>query len=1127
MSRQFNVGRQNEVLMSKKHYDIFKIMENYLQPPSSENPYEPQIDPPKENEERVEIAHNSLWVDNNNPNSSELKYYDSNRQNWNLFYKERFKITESLLSSEEPLEPIEGQLWIDSGTLKYYHQGQFKAIKAVPFDAGSVNPLGFEDFMIISPMEATENRVVDNFTEFLFAKTPILDWQEGKSYEVNEGAIYDLHIYMCKEAHTSSAENNILNEKYWTRLDFLNQFLVPDAPRDKFYIDGEFIHQKGALPVEDPNDTGYIIDTNTCISFPVEMVTGKLASAVHVNPSRLNNITKKFIKIDKTNPVIEVPEENTEFYGVQGGIGKLLIKTDNDRTTEYFSVIANDTNCIKLSAEVARRYDFIYAIHYEFVNVKVKQPGVLYKKKVKLQDENYVWIGPVDPDRICVFAQGLYYEKHSDNYIYDSQNQYLYIKERLQDYPNMVKNFDFSVIAFPKVYQGQVANNFHAEYGLRINLAVEPKSPNLLAFAGGVQLHMAGLDVMDDPQGNPRVKYIPSITAEVFANNPNMYWAIVEVNEYNSDNELVYKMWRGKTKAVKNQYGNVVVPIYRDEDSPVEGAIYFANNDYPIMFVDGVLAFQKEIEIGNDYLTIYGLKEGQDVVLLGDSKGDQQGEFENSDRLIFEDMVSYATIPTELCDNTLVYVSNGILCDAGAIYTSIQPRDEGYHGEIRQWVNYSTEQWMIYDRPSRSWKVIDPELTVTDPITQENKSYIEILDKNARGYTSTRKSISFLQNLGEQVCTYYAYLYSDSIEKQLLMDYCYPNNKDGINNDNAGPADPKPFSVNYKHLYVPGNNELTVYWNGIRQNLDSPYDIGYENSKNKECRNNKMFTLAYDDGTKQGKPINAFDGYYVYSITKGVENKSFGRTEPMPESERTQLESEGWTIKLLSEPTRNVLFYVIEPCESGEIRACERKKLTYKDALASSGAFANNTYTTGEFVLTRGNVRVFINGIRQPFGAYQTLEVLEQDKDKRASLEAYRIIDATTIQFNDILIGGMGGNEGDLYNPLYPIGENTDSEGNTFTVYHENIDEILIETRRDFKLREITLPIKDNTGEFTQQDGVPADLFKTKDKVMIYINGLAYGKEYKIENGTIKLLNESVRQQLGNSKRDVITFEWR
>ena len=44
---------------------------------------------------------------------------------------------------------------------------------------------------------------------------------------------------------------------------------------------------------------------------------------------------------------------------------------------------------------------------------------------------------------------------------------------------------------------------------------------------------------------------------------------------------------------------------------------------------------------------------------------------------------------------------------------------------------------------------------------------------------------------------------------------------------------------------------------------------------------------------------------------------------------------------------------------------------------------------------------------------------------------------------------------------------------------------------------------------------------------MIYINGLAYGKDYKIENGTLKLLNESVKNQLGCNDTDVITFEWR
>lgn len=1128
MTRQFDIGRQNETLMNEQHYDIFKVMENYLKQPNPENSEGPFI----EEDRDQKVNKNSLWLDSyKNPNSSDLKCF--NGTSWNVLFKDKFKITEFLLNDEQPPEPIESQLWIDDGTLKYYHNGEFKPVKAVPYDVGSVNPLGFEDFLIISPMEATKNQVVDNFSEFLFAKTPIVAWSPDKTYELNEGAIHDLHIYMCKKAHTSSAEIEVTNKTYWVRLDFLNQFLVPNTFQDKFYINGEYIHQKvgwlesdGITP--DESDTGYSVVTNTCVSFPVEMINGKFASAVHVNPSRLNNVTKRFLKIDKSNPIIEMPEENSEFYGVQGGVGRLLIKTDSDFTSEYYSVISNNTNCIKLSSEVAKQFDFVYAIHYEFVNTKVKQPGKLFKKKFKLQDDNYVWIGSIDPSRICVFAQGLFYEKDPKNYIYDSNSGYLYIKEKLQDYNNMVKNFDFSVLAFPKVYQGQVSENFHETLGYRINLPNTPKSNKLIAFVAGVQLHMAGLDVLDDPNGDPRIKYVPSLTVEMFENNNELFWSVAEVNEYNSDNELIHEMWRGKTKAIRKNPHGIVVPIYRDKLKPVDGAIYFSEQDNPIMFVDGVLVFQKEIEVANDYITIYGLREGQDVVLLGDSKDNQQSEFENSDRLIFEDTVSYATIPTELCDSTLVYLQNGILCDASSVYTSIEPKDEGYHGEIRLWVNYTTEQWMIYDGFSGKWKAISNTEVVIDEYSGKESFYVDILDKNARGYSATRKSISFLQNLGNQVCTYYAYLYSDSIERPLLMEYCYPNGKDGINNDYPKLGEPTPFAVNYRHLYTPGKNELTAYLNGVRQNLDSPYDVGHSNSKNKECRTdrNNEFTLAIDDGTKRGDAIDAYDGYFVYILKKKNErNKTVALKVEMTQSEMNNHIAQGWSVKLLSEPNRNVVFYVIEPCESGELISCERKTLTYKDALASVGAFSSNTYTTGEFILTRGNVRVFVNGIRQPFGYYQTLEAL--NTDKRKSLESYRIVDARTIEFRDVLIGGVGGNEGDLNNPLFPIGDIKQPNGELERSYHQILDEIVIETRRDYKLREITLPIRDNTGEFTRVDGVPEDLFKTKDRVMIYINGLAYGKEYKIENSTIKLLNEEVRQQLGNSNKDVITFEWR
>lgn len=1139
MARQFNIGRQSEVLMNEKHHEIYKAMEHYYS--SKQN-----MNGPTASDPRDPIENGALWLDRTtNVNSPDLKIY--NNGEWQVISKEKFQITDSIMTESQPTDAIKGQLWIDrvSGILYYFNGVEFKPIAATQANVEDINITAFEDFLLISPIEATENKVLDNFTSLIFSNN-VVKWETNKEYGVNDGAIYDLHIYVCKKAHTSSEDIHVTNSEHWTRIEYLNQYLVPDASIDRFFIDGEFIHRKTGMTIidpntgnriPDPNETGYNLNSTVSITFPIEMVEGKFAHAVHVNPKRLTNITKKFIKIDKNNPIIEVPEENTEFYGVYSGVGRLLIKTDNELTSDYISAISNNTDCIQLSESVAQIYDFIYAIHYEFTDSSVKQAGKVYVKKFKLQDENYVWIGNVDASKICVFAQGLYYEEDPLNYVYDPGTGYLYIKEKLQDYSNMTKKFDFSVIAFPYVYRNKVTKltydplNYVEGKGYRVELGRTPESPNMLAFLRGVQLNAGvnGTVVIYDP-ADPTGAYIKELTQEFINDNNEVYWCIVETDEY-KNNECTQQMYRGTTNAVKKEPYGVVVPVYRDKENPVDGALYLHSNEVPFLFVDGVLTFQKEIEIGNDYVTIYGLKEGQEVVMLADEPGDDtdavSDEYRpNSYRLLFEDAVSYATIATELNDSVIVYLQNGILCDASSVYTSIEPKDKGYHGEIRLWVNYSTEKWMMYNAYTSSWEEIPASEMTTDG-TGNLVQYTDVIDKNSRGYSATRKSISFLQNLGGEYCTYYAYVYADSIEKKLLMDYCYPNDKDGVNILNPQQGDPMPFQTNFKHMYTPGKNEITVYLNGIRQNLDSPYDINYANSKNKECsfNSNNEFILAWDDNTTQGKPISSHDGYYIYTIDKlGKEEVVIKETE-MTDIEKQDYISQEYNVNTLSTPTRNVIFYVIEQCESGESKACDRKVFTFRDALASKGAFSNNCYDTGEFLLTRGNIRVFINGYRQPYGVYQDKECLEASE--RTVRQAYTIVNSSTIQFEDILLGGIGGNEGDEANPLFPIGNIILPDGSINRAYHEVIDEIVIEIRKDFKLREVTIPILDNTGEFTIADGIPADLFKTKDKVMIYINGAAYGKEYTIENQTLKLTNDDIRSKLGHNKNDVITFEWR
>lgn len=1133
--RNFDIGRQQESLLNEEHYNIFKILEPYLK---NGSPNSPSSGPISEPGTINEIIDGAVWIDrSNDPTDSDLKYFSNGE--WNLFFKNRFKITQDIISSDEPNEPIEGQLWIDErGVLNYYYRGVWKPIKAVPDNLfEDANLQGFEDFIIIEALTASEKTIIDNFTSWLLAEVPITKWQSNTKYTINQGCIKDLDIYVCKKEHTSNNNNSPDNREYWTKVQKLYQYIIPNSREDKFFLDGYFVHEQCLLKentehTHDKSCQGYKTDTNISISFPIELVDGKTANGVHVNPKRLHKVTKKFIMIDKNNPIIEVPEENTEFYGFHGGVGKLLIKTDNSNTTEYTSVVSNNIDCIKLTNRIANIYDFVYTIHYEFLDTKIKTLGTVTKKRQKLNDNNYIWIGPANPDKLCVFAQGLYYAEDKDNiqptWTYNPETEYLYLSEKLQDYENLVKTFDFSVIQFPERYEGVITDNFEVVNGkemFRINLPDGyPTSENFIVFTSGLELDVVAGEVIRHST-NRRVLYIPSITRDMYLNSSKIFYCVVGCKGTFDGKQL--DMYRGTTRAVYNRQYGVHIPIYTDSRYPVENGLLLKANEAPLLFVDGVLVFQKEIERGNDYITIYGLQEGQEVLLIADNKDETLIDNELSDSLIFEDTVSYATIPTPQSDATIVYVENSILSDASAVYTSKKPVDKGYHGEIRYHINYDADTWYRYDAIKDKWIEISREEKYIDPISNEEVLLIDVLDKNSRGYTHTKKSISFLQNLNEEVCTYYAYKFSDSIEKPLLMGYCYPNNKDGVNikaTENIN--NPQPFKTSGRHVYVPGRNELSIYLNGIRQELNSPNDINFSNSKNREGELGKYdeFVLAIDNNTKQGEAIKSEEGYYVYSLKKWNEESSVVSNRELSASEIQRYENEGWIIELISEPNRNIVFYVIEPCETGEYKACTRKILTYKDALASEGAYVNNTYNTDEFLLTRGNIRVFINGFRQPYGNYTTLESLETDDPYRL---AYKILDQRTIQIEDPIIGGMGGNEGTLNNPLFSIGEIKQPDGTYKKSYYEVIDKIIIESRTDTKLREITIPIKDNSGEFSELDGLPAEIFNTKDRLMIYINGMAYGKEYKIEDNKIKLLNSEIKNLLGISKKDIITFEWR
>jgi hypothetical protein len=245
---------------------------------------------------------------------------------------------------------------------------------------------------------------------------------------------------------------------------------------------------------------------------------------------------------------------------------------------------------------------------------------------------------------------------------------------------------------------------------------------------------------------------------------------------------------------------------------------------------------------------------------------------------------------------------------------------------------------------------------------------------------------------------------------------------------------PYQYQLPLNHSYIPGANELSLWVNGVRQ---------YDSSTETEIsRSSFAIPEQCDPVITPGNPVTS-------------------------------------------------IFYVIEKREGAEKVSCTRDILTSNDRIDG----IPNTYRSHIF-LYPGNVRVFLNGYRQPAAAY-------------------KIIDSKTIMFNS------------LDAPLFDKGETFPDQ----TPY-EIMDNILIEVRDDYSLKEITMEIT-NPGQNSWsglESEIIQEIIDSKDQVMIYINGAAYGSNFTIDQVAqkITLNNEEVASQLskGNTK-DFITFEWR
>lgn len=163
--------------------------------------------------------------------------------------------------------------------------------------------------------------------------------------------------------------------------------------------------------------------------------------------------------------------------------------------------------------------------------------------------------------------------------------------------------------------------------------------------------------------------------------------------------------------------------------------------------------------------------------------------------------------------------------------------------------------------------------------------------------------------------------------------------------------------------------------------------------------------------------------------------------------------------------------YIIEKPESGESESCTRIILDYRNKVSG----VDNIFVT-PVSMNSSNLRLFVSGLRQP-------------------QSAYTLLSPYMIKINGDIIGGQRdfSIDDDGY---YTKPEVVEINGVPDVRYVplKQFDELLIELRTDYKLRECLVPVRmsGQNSLVLNADNLPEDLFTATDKVTIYLDGLIY-----------------------------------
>lgn len=505
MSRKFNVGRQNDLLLNEKMHSLYTHLEFITYKDGDGN----TITMPRQTKQTA-IPQGALWLQHPmGTNTHKLRvhtdpYATDMESRWPCLFEGYYHPADL---TTMPLNPVHGQIWIDDKfTLRVYNangvEGKWEDVCTKLVADTKYDIFNGMDFQLIDPLLPLELDTGEDLDLYAVPYESFGKYYTAKNHEdeyiychpYNNPENIKIPNYNPQQAEnviSVDSESNEYAAKSWVHI---NPYNLDKITKRLIKINKPRVYYKPLSPAaaaefeeieEELSPKTVVENTIRLKEFdPDTMVKVGVANRSKYNKSGMDfKVGDTVIPIaitDQNTGFINIPAGKTEYFAFKSPtfnghdeydnrIGRLLkryslkegIKDENVGDDEVILDNRNDYEIrnggIVLDKNIYEKYDYIYALTYDFKPNHSIDGNLIRISRDSLDGPDQMWIGPVSGIPV-VFMDGLYLEHYGDK----GASIYTYENENIIFAGNdVLDNMQITVISFPQV------NTYVDGYGIK------------------------------------------------------------------------------------------------------------------------------------------------------------------------------------------------------------------------------------------------------------------------------------------------------------------------------------------------------------------------------------------------------------------------------------------------------------------------------------------------------------------------------------------------------------------------------------------------------------------------------------------------------------------------------------